>query len=94
MSYRVPDERVMESLYSADAVLTAMASEERAATAGLAPLPQLLLDPRADEPTHRLRDFIRHADVRDFHRPPRRTGCELPALDQWIVAAQQLEELR
>jgi transcription-repair coupling factor (superfamily II helicase) len=34
-------------------------SEERAATAGLAPLPQLLLDPRADEPTHRLRDFIR-----------------------------------
>ena len=36
-----------------------VASEDRAATAGLAPLPQLLLDPRAEEPTHRLREFIR-----------------------------------
>ncbi len=36
-----------------------VASEDRPATAGLAPLPQLLLDPRADEPTHRLREFIR-----------------------------------
>ena len=36
-----------------------LASEERAATAGLARLPPLLIDPRADEPTHRLRDFIR-----------------------------------
>ncbi|MEO8223239.1 MAG: transcription-repair coupling factor [Gammaproteobacteria bacterium] len=34
-------------------------SEARAATAGLAPLPVLLLDPRADEPTRRLRDFLR-----------------------------------
>jgi len=36
-----------------------MASEDRAATAGLAPLPPLLLDPRAEEPTRRLREFIR-----------------------------------
>jgi transcription-repair coupling factor (superfamily II helicase) len=36
-----------------------VASEDRAATAGLAPLPPLLLDPRAEEPTHRLREFIR-----------------------------------
>jgi len=34
-------------------------SEQRAATAGLAPLPQLLLEPHAEEPTHRLRAFIR-----------------------------------
>ena len=36
-----------------------VASDDRAATSGLAPLPQLLLDPRAEEPTHRLREFIR-----------------------------------
>jgi transcription-repair coupling factor (superfamily II helicase) len=34
-------------------------SEARAATSGLAPLPQLLLDPRAEVPSHRLRDFVR-----------------------------------
>ncbi|MDP2326099.1 MAG: transcription-repair coupling factor [Gammaproteobacteria bacterium] len=33
-------------------------SEQRAATAGLASLPSLLIDARAEEPTHRLREFI------------------------------------
>jgi len=35
------------------------ASEDRAATAGFAPLPSLIMDARAEEPTRRLREFIR-----------------------------------
>jgi len=36
------------------------ASDERAATAGLAPLPSLVIDARAEQPTERLREFIRN----------------------------------
>ncbi|MEZ5564424.1 MAG: CarD family transcriptional regulator [Gammaproteobacteria bacterium] len=36
-----------------------MGDDARPATSGLARLPSLLIDPRADEPTHRLREFIR-----------------------------------
>lgn len=36
-----------------------LASEDRPATSGLGRLPVLLLDPAAEEPSHRLREFIR-----------------------------------
>ncbi|MEO7385484.1 MAG: transcription-repair coupling factor [Gammaproteobacteria bacterium] len=42
------------------------ATEDRAATAGLAPLPPMLLEPRAEEPTRRLREFIRDFPGRLF----------------------------